>query len=256
MTEPTSLHSTVLVTGAASGIGRAVAVRIAAEGYRLALFDQDAAGLEATHALLAGEGHIALEGDVTILADLERAVAEQADSAYPLQGVVANAGIEVLGDVLALTTTDWDRSLAVNLTGTFNTAKACLPSLIKQGGSFVAVSSDAGVVGAQGYAAYSAAKHGLIGLVKSMALDYGQRGIRTNAVAPSFVETAMADRIFESDPASQTYYAGTVPLGRFARADEIASAVFHLLSDESSYVNGMVYRIDGGSTAGYFEKSE
>ena len=165
---------------------------------------------------------------------------------------MAVAGIEVVGSVLDLEPSSWQRSLDVNLTGVFNTAKAAMPSLMDGGGSFVAMSSDAGHVGAQGYSAYCAAKHGVIGLIKAMALDYGPSGVRSNAVAPSFVQTPMADRIFENDQSEMDYYAGTIPLGRFATPEEVAAAAVHLVGDDASYANGMVYRIDGGSTAGYF----
>ena len=159
----------------------------------------------------------------------------------------------MLGTVDQLDPDQWERSLAVNLTGVFNTARATLPELLDTKGSFVAVASDAGVTGAQGYAAYCAAKHGVVGLVKAMALDYGSRGVRVNAVAPAFVETPMADRIFRDADDERDYYRRIVPLGRFARPDEVAQAVLHLAGPEASYTNGLIYRIDGGTTAGYYQ---
>ena len=252
MTESRNVRGTVLVTGAASGIGRAVAVRLAADGYRVAATDRDAGGLCQTMDLLSRDGHVSSVVDVTDLASLKAAVEHQTDDDRPLRGVVAVAGIEVLGDVLDLEPSEWQRSLDVNLTGVFNTAKACMPSLVEEGGSFVAMASDAGHLGAQGYSAYCAAKHGVIGLIKAMALDYGPQGVRSNAIAPSFVQTPMADRIFENDEEEMRHYAGTIPMGRFASAEEVAGVTAHLLGDDASYSNGMVYKVDGGSTAGYF----
>lgn len=161
--------------------------------------------------MLVGQ-HFSAEVDVTDLESLRSAVEQQSDPVAPLRGVMAVAGIEVVGSVLDLEPSSWQRSLDVNLTGVFNTAKAAMPSLMDGGGSFVAMSSDAGHVGAQGYSAYCAAKHGVIGLIKAMALDHGPSGVRSNAVAPSFVQTPMADRIFENDQSEMDYYAGTIRL--------------------------------------------
>jgi meso-butanediol dehydrogenase/(S,S)-butanediol dehydrogenase/diacetyl reductase len=143
----------------------------------------------------------------------------------------------------------------VNLTGVFLTARYAIPHLEAGGeASFVAVSSDAGIQGAAGFAAYCASKHGVIGLVKSLALDHGPRGVRCNAVCPGFVETPMAERIFADLPEQERErWRGTVPLGRFGLPEEVAEAIAHLSSPQASYVNGHTYVIDGGGTAGYFD---
>ncbi|MCW2790873.1 MAG: 3-oxoacyl-(acyl-carrier-protein) reductase protein [Aeromicrobium sp.] len=114
------------------------------------------------------------------------------------------------------------------------------------------ISSDGGVAGAQDFAAYCTSKHGVIGLMRTAALDFGPRGVRVNAVAPSFVDTPMADRIFAGIEDERDYWRGVVPLGRFATPAEVADAVLHLLM-EATYTNGHVYRIDGGSTTGYYQ---
>jgi NAD(P)-dependent dehydrogenase (short-subunit alcohol dehydrogenase family) len=149
---------------------------------------------------------------------------------------------------------DWDELISVNLSGTFFLARQTIPWLFKRGGgSFVAISSDSGVQGAIGYGAYCASKHGVIGMIRCMALDYGPQGIRSNAVCPSFVETPMADAIFSrASPGARESYRKLVPLQRFAQADEIAKVVAHLSSDDASYTNGSIYMVDGGATAGYF----
>jgi NAD(P)-dependent dehydrogenase (short-subunit alcohol dehydrogenase family) len=242
---------TILVTGAASGIGEAVSRAALDSGWDALLVDRNPEALDKTRMALAQHGNVvARVADVTDEAALVAAVVETRPDRRPLAGVVASAGVEILGDALSLDLADWARSLAVNLSGVFNTARAGLPELLATRGAFVAVASDAGLTGAQGYSAYCAAKHGVVGLVKAMALDYGPRGVRVNAVAPAFVETPMAERIFADDAAERGYYQGIVPLGRFARPDEIAAAVMHLVSAEASYTNGLIYRIDGGATAG------
>lgn len=244
----------ILVTGAASGIGRAIAEAALDRGYDLVLVDRDAPALRLVHEELRRSGNVQIvTADVTDLDALVDAVSNTRSGRAPLSAVAASAGTEVLGTVDDLDPAHWARSLAVNLTGVFNTARATLAELLESGGGFVAVASDAGVTGAQGYAAYCAAKHGVVGLVKAMALDYGPRCVRVNAVAPAFVQTPMAERIFEHADDERDYYQRIVPLGRFARPGEVAQAVLHLASAEASYTNGLIYRIDGGTTAGYFQ---
>lgn len=248
-----------LVTGAGSGIGRATAWRLAVDGWHVALVDRDSDSVQREAATLASAGHRALGFgcDVTDPDGLAAVVTEVEGALGALTGVVACAGVEVLGTVLELSLAQWQRALDVNLTGVFITAKATMPSLLRSRGAFVAVSSDAGTSGAPGFSAYAASKHGVVGLVRCLALDYGPAGVRSNAVAPAFVETPMARRIFdESDEGEEEYYQAAVPLGRFARPQEVAGAVVHLLSRDASYTNGMVYAIDGGSTAGYYRPTD
>ncbi len=255
MGELSAAPRVAFVTGAASGIGLATVKKLLADGYSVALVDHSGPGLE--RAMVATTAHsgnvISMQADVTSLEELTEAVHATEAALGDLTAVAACAGIEVMGAVLDIVPSDWDRVIAVNLTGVLNTAQATLPSLLRSRGSFVAVSSDAGTAASQGFAAYTASKHGAIGLVRCIALDYGPAGIRANLVAPSFVETPMARRIFaEVDEADEQFYRSAVPLGRFARADEVANAIAHLLGPEASYTNGAVYAIDGGSTAGYF----
>lgn len=244
-----------LVTGAASGIGAAVSKRLGSRGAKVVLVDRSPEDRDRQRREMEqlGADVRPVVADVTDDEQL-RLAAEQAERAGTLRTVVACAGIESYGDVTQTSPSDWDRTLAVNLTGVFLTARHTIPLLLAAGsGTFTAIASDAGVFGAQDYAAYCASKHGIIGLIKCMALDHGPHGIRSNVVCPSFVTTPMADRIFaETSAAELDYYASTVPLGRFAAPEEVAAAVAHLSSEEASYVNGHVYRLDAGSTAGYF----
>jgi meso-butanediol dehydrogenase/(S,S)-butanediol dehydrogenase/diacetyl reductase len=245
------------VTGAGSGIGRATALRLAARGASLGLFDVSAEGLAATAEQLRDGGARVLEliGDVSSPQQMESAVTTTVARLGPLRTAVAAAGVEVLGTAPELSLDEWRRAIDVNLTGVFLTAKYAIPALEASGeGAFVAVSSDAGIQGAAGFAAYCASKHGVLGLVKSLALDHGPRGVRCNVVCPGFVETPMAERIFADLAADERErWRGTVPLGRFGRPEEVAEAIAHLSSPQSSYVNGHTYVIDGGGTAGYFD---
>jgi NAD(P)-dependent dehydrogenase (short-subunit alcohol dehydrogenase family) len=243
-----------LVSGAASGIGYATARALALGGNALLLVDRSEQALRDVALELETLVSVStIVADVTDLVSLESQLAATLTDRGLLNGAVHCAGIEVLGAVHELEPVDWTRCIDVNLNGAFNMARSVIPELLKTKGSFVFIASDAGITGAQGYAAYCASKHGVVGLMKAMALDYGPQGVRVNAVAPSFVETPMATRIFEDNPGEMDYYKTTVPLGRFARPEEIAKVAIHLLGDESSFTTGMVYRVDGGSTAGYFE---
>ncbi|GAB3199086.1 D-threitol dehydrogenase [Nocardioides hungaricus] len=249
-----SAKGSILITGAASGIGRAVAEEAASRGYDLVLVDRAEQALEeVVRALSVSEttclGHVA---DVTQLDSLTSAVVDSRPLRAPLVGVAACAGIAVGGSVLDSSVADWRRAIDVNLTGSFLTLKATMDELLSTGGNAVLISSDGGVAGAQDFSAYCASKHGVIGLMRCAALDYGPRGVRVNAVAPAFVDTPMADQIFDGDESERDYWRSAVPLGRFARPTEVATAVLHLLGEESSYTNGHVYRLDGGSTAGYY----
>ena len=235
-----------------AGIG--VASLAADRGYDLVLVDRSADALESLRADIGPQTAVeTVIADVTDLAALTSGIDATRSRRGALSAVAHSAGIEVVGAVDELDPADWARCINVNLTGTFNTARAVIPELIESRGALALIASDAGVTGAQGYAAYCASKHGVVGLMRAMALDYGPRGVRVNAIAPSFVETPMADRIFEGHESERDFYRATVPIGRFATPTEIADVALHLLSERASYTTGMVYRVDGGATAGYFQ---
>lgn len=243
-----------IVTGAASGIGRAIALRLSGRGAVVGLLDLDEDGLRETRTMIVDQGGEAdcLVCNVTKSDNVKRAVTGFVSSRGGLDTIVTAAGVAREGYLHDITEDVWDLVIDVNLKGTFLLAHHAMPHLLARGGgSFVAIGSDAGVAGGVGYGVYCASKHGVIGLVRCMALDYGSKGIRCNIVCPTFVDTPMASEIFSRAPAgTREYYEKVVPIGRLARPEEVANAVAHLSSDEATYVNGMVYMIDGGVTAG------
>lgn len=250
---------TAFVTGGGSGIGRATAVRLARDGNAVALFDRDADAVAAVveEVMETGGKAVGFVGDVSQKTDLQRAVDETVASFGGLDATAACAGIEVQGTVISMSEDDWSRALTVNLTGVMLTARYAIPAMIDSGGgSFVAISSDLGVQGAEDWTPYTASKHGVIGLVRCLALDFGPKGVRSNVVCPALVKTPMADRIFGGANAEvREDWERLLPLGRFASSDEIAAVLSHLLSRESSYTNGLVYMVDAGETAGLFHGS-
>ncbi|MGA2842575.1 MAG: SDR family oxidoreductase [Steroidobacteraceae bacterium] len=251
----TQIRERAIVTGATSGIGRAVAVRLAKRGAAVAVLGRNVAAAQQVAAEVADAGGVAFvaHADVSNAGQVQAAVSRFVAEYGGIDTVVASAGIALTGHVTDCDLADWDRLLATNLNGVFYLARYAIPELLKSRGTFTAISSDAGVHGACGYAAYCASKHAINGLIKCLALDYGSKGVRCNSVCPGFVETPMAEQLLTGATAEEVaFYKGIVPIGRFARPDEVAAAVAHLSSAEASYVNGMIYNLDGGSTAGFY----
>jgi NAD(P)-dependent dehydrogenase (short-subunit alcohol dehydrogenase family) len=241
-----------IVTGAASGIGRAIAERLAVEGARVALVDSDADALDEA-AAAAGEGAIALPADVRDEDAVRDAVERAAVGWDGLDVVVANAAVQLVGSddrADRLERGVWQETLDVNLTGAFLTAKHGARALLAAGGgAIVCVGSPAGTYGiARGLQAYAASKAGMVGLVRTMAADYAADGIRVNAVLPGITETPM-NRWWTDDAAMREQVLAPVPLGRPARAEEIAAVAVFLASDDASYVTGALWTADGGLTA-------
>lgn len=222
----------VLVTGAASGIGREIAERFAREGARVAGFDR--------------AGEVAIHGDVRSPADVERAVAEVVAQEGRIDVLVCSAGVREIGDVYTMATEEWDNVIAVNLSGTFYCCQAAARRMRETGGgAIVNISSVGGLIGLARRPAYTASKHGVVGLTKSLARDLGPAGIRVNAICPGLIRTPLTEQYFAED-AFEEGLRTVVPQGRAGVAADVAEAALYLASDQSAYVNGIALTVDGG----------
>ena len=247
----------VLVTGAASGIGLAVAARCLAEGAAVAALDRDGAALSrAVAGLAVGRDRVtAVQADVADPEQVRAAVATAGERLGRLTAVVNVAGIGgYTGDIGQTSLADWARTLAVNLSGTFHVCRAALPLLRVSGGArIVTVSSQYGLVGGAGSPAYSAAKAGVIGLTRAMAVDHAAEGILVNCVCPGPIDTPMlrasaGDVGLASREAART--AGRVLLGGPGRPEDVAGMIAFLLGPDAGFLTGAVLTCDGGWTAG------
>jgi len=243
-----------LVTGAASGIGRATAILLAGRGAAVACFDVNADGLAETAAAI-GERALPIPCDVTDLAAVEAAVSQAAADLGGLDAVANVAGVgDFTGDVAEIAPEEWARVLAVNLTGPFHVSRAAIPHLrAAGGGAIVNVSSQFGLVGCLASPAYCASKAGLIGLTRAMAIDHTEEGIRVNCVCPGPVDTPMlawTDATPELTARERGRTQGRNLSGRSGRPDEIAATIAFLLSDDVGFMSGSVVAVDGAWTAG------
>ncbi len=238
---------TVIVTGAAQGMGASVAERLAADGANLILVDLR----EAVEEVAARVGAQALVGDATS-PELAAAAVELA-RAQPgrLWGLANIAGIHHAGDALSTTDADWQRVLGVNVTAPWVWARAVLPDLIDAGsGSIVIVASINSFFARPNSLVYTVSKHAVMGLVRSLAVDYGRLGVRTNGLSPGSVETEMLLDLMERFPNVRGEQLERTYSPRLGAPDDIAAAVAFLIGDDAQYVNGADMRIDGGRTGG------
>ncbi len=236
-----------LVTGASRGIGRAVALKLAAEGAKVALnfAGNEAAATEVRQEIEAAGGQaILVKADVANEAAVQEMVQKTADAFGRIDILVNNAGITRDGLLARMKEEDWDAVLSTNLKGVFLTTKAVAKLMMKQrAGRIVNMASVVGVTGNAGQANYSAAKAGVIGFTKTVAKELASRGVTANAVAPGFIDTDMTSVL--SDKAKEAALSG-IPLGRMGTPEDIADAVLFLVSDQASYITGQVLHVDGG----------
>lgn len=249
--------STAIITGGGTGIGRAIAARLIADGGNVVLVGRTAGPIEQAAQEL-GERAIAVIADASDRDSMDRVVNIARDRFGGVDQLVANAGGHGFSSVGDTDDAEWAASLQANLTTAFVTVRACLPALVESRGSIVIVSSIAGLAAGPDTAGYTTAKHALLGLTRSIARDYGPSGVRANALCPGWTVTPMADSEMKhfaetaglpGIDAGYTEVTRHVPLRRAAQPEEIASVARFLLSDEAAYVTGAVIAADGGAGA-------
>ena len=241
----------VIITGAASGIGRATAERLAAEGALLVLTDVNADGLAETASTCGTHGHAV----TTIVSDVsdETSVAEVIAATIAEHGridVLCNvAGILQFKDFRLTTLEDWNRIISVNLTGTFLMCRDARPHLLESGGNIVNVTSTAALAGHPWTSSYSASKGGVLALTLTLAVEFGKQGVRSNAVAPGSIETPIQNAFEVPEGADARLINRIMPLDKMRGPEQIASAVAYLASSDGAHVNGEVLKVDGGTLA-------
>jgi 2-hydroxycyclohexanecarboxyl-CoA dehydrogenase len=244
-----------VVTGGASGIGQAIARRLAREGHAVAVLDVNADGAQETAKELTADGAQALARgvDVSDRAQVDEAIAAARRELGPVSILVTSAAVALQCPFGDLTLEAWNRILAINLTGTFNCVQSVLPDMLEAGwGRVVLISSSSAQRGAPGMAHYAASKGGIIALSKTLALEYATTGVTVNNIAPSAVDTPSVQRKLDAGtlpPREQM--AKAVPVGRLGTGDDIAAAVAYLTSDEASYVIGQTVGVNGGAFVGW-----
>lgn len=230
----------VLVTGGNRGIGRAIAARFVAEGYRTAVTARSGEG---------PDGTLTVRADVTDAASLDAAFTEVEKQLGPVEIVVANAGITKDTLLLRMTEDDFDSVVATNLGGTFRVVKRASKGMLRaKWGRVILISSVVGLYGSPGQINYSSSKAALVGFARSLTRELGGRGITANVVAPGFIETDMTAQLPED---TQAEYKRNIPAGRFATAEEVAGVVTWLASEDAGYISGAVIPVDGGLGMGH-----
>ena len=235
-----------VVTGAAQGIGKVIAMHLVQKGASLVLCDIDLEMVKeaAREIEEAGGKCLALKSDVSNMQDAEKIIKEAVAHFGSLDILVNNAGITRDNVLIRMKEEQWDQVMAVNLKGTFNVTKAAIKVMMrKKSGKIVNIASITGLMGNAGQANYSASKAGVIGFTKSIAREYADRGITVNSVAPGFIETAMTDAIPERE---REELIRQIPVKKLGTPEDVANAVYFLVSEEASYITGQVIGVNGG----------
>ncbi|HWU27492.1 MAG TPA: 3-oxoacyl-ACP reductase FabG [Microbacterium sp.] len=235
-----STDRVVLVTGGNRGIGRAIAERFVRDGYRVAVTARSGEG---------PEGTLTVRADVTDAAAVDAAFTEVEQKLGPVEVVVANAGITKDTLLMRMSEDDFDSVVSTNLGGSFRVVKRASKGMLRaRFGRVILISSVVGLYGSAGQTNYAASKSALVGFARSLTRELGGRGITANVVAPGFIETDMTAELPEE---TQKQYKASIPAGRFATPDEVASAVVWLAGDDSGYISGAVIPVDGGLGMGH-----
>jgi NAD(P)-dependent dehydrogenase (short-subunit alcohol dehydrogenase family) len=240
-----------LVTGGASGIGRATAIAFGREGAKVCVADVNEQGGEETVNLITEAGGEAffIRCDVSKASEVETMIERSAAQYGRLDCAFNNAGIDIPGTTADCTEADWDLNINIDLKGVWLCMKYEIPQMLKQGGgAIVNTSSAAGLIGTPGIAAYTAAKHGVIGLTRTAALEYAKAGIRVNAVCPGTVDVPGLREITKTHPELSQSIIDMHPIGRIGTVEEIAEPVLWLCSDAASFITGLAMAVDGGVT--------
>src|SRR5438552_3505380 len=240
------------VTGAANGIGRATALAFAREAANVVVADVSEEGNQETSRMIEelGGRALAVRCDVSRPEDVKAALDKALEAFGRLDFAFNNAGVEQpITAAAEITEEEWNRIIRINLSGVFLCMKYEIPLMLKQGGgAIVNTSSGAGIIGIKGSPAYTAAKHGVIGLARAAALDYAAQNIRVNAVCPGYIDTAMMGRFTGGTPEGRAKVIAEEPVGRMGKPEEIAAAVLWLCSDAAAFMVGHAMVIDGGQT--------
>jgi NAD(P)-dependent dehydrogenase (short-subunit alcohol dehydrogenase family) len=248
---------TAIITGGGRGIGEAVCRAFVREGAKVVIGDLDGAAGQAVADSLGGDYAIAVETDVTNPAAVEALSQAAIDRFGRIDILVANAGINVFGDPLATNDETWRRCFSVDLDGVWNSARAVLPHMLKQGGgAIVALGSVHSFSIIPGCFPYPVAKHAVVGLVRALGLEYARQGVRVNAIAPGYIDTQLARDHWASFPdpeAERSRACALHPPGRIGRPEEVAMTAVFLASDEAPFINAATIVIDGGRSVLYHE---